>query len=173
MKELWAEVPGYDGRYQASSEGRIRALEADGSWRMMIGRPGRGRVPRNVCLFKDGRRRQYSVLRVVALAFYGERAEGRLAVYRNGLHGDNRLENVLLMTRSENGRRFGDRSRRRAVCRINGDGEVEEVYRSISSACEETGLNRRTIRKHCEGRRVRELPSGARFAWDVGLTDRG
>ena len=27
MDEIWKDIPGYEGKYQASSEGRIKSLE--------------------------------------------------------------------------------------------------------------------------------------------------
>ncbi len=106
--EIWAEVPGYNGWYEASNQGRVR------SWR----RPGKPseRAPHPhvlspaatrggylfVGLSLDGRTWQARLNRLVLIAFIGPPFEGAHACHRNGDNQDNRLENLYWGTAKEN-----------------------------------------------------------------------
>lgn len=167
--EYWRDIPGYNP-YQASSEGRIRRVLPGGGYsevKIVEGCGSTGKM-HMANLFLGGRKTQQSVLRLVALAFYpAERVAGAFAVHRNGLHSDNSARNVMLLTPSENGKRQGG-SRRRTVCMADRSGAVIEFFPSIRAASAATGLDRKTIYRHCDRRRHRELPGGISFRWDEG-----
>ena len=165
--EVWRDVPGYGGLYQASSEGRVRKRLEGGGWRMVKIVDGRGYGGRHqvVNLYMDGHNVQTTVLRVVAMAFYPERMIGdAVAVHRNGLHTDNSLRNLMILSNRENGLRRNI-SRRRAVCMIDSGGEPREIYPSIRAACRATGLAVKTIYRHCNQLPTRPLPDGVTFEW--------
>ena len=165
--EVWRDVPGYGGLYQASSEGRVRRRLEGGGWRMVKIVDGRGYGGRHqvVNLHVNGHNYQTTVLRVVALAFRPDRMTGdAVAVHRNGLHSDNTLRNLVIMTNRENGLRRNI-SRRRAVCKIDRDGEPLELFASISAASRATGLATKTIYRHCNKKPTRALPDGVTFEW--------
>ena len=106
------------------------------------------------------------MLRLVAKTYYGPIKPGQMVVHRNGLHDDNRVENVLILHCTQNGRRFGGRGRRKCVLMVDSDGEPIEAFASVTAASKATGLARMTIRRHCEGDRVYALPEGVSFRWD-------
>lgn len=69
-KQIWKEIPNYEGKYQVSNTGRVRSLN--------YGRTGKTKVLKqstnkggykNIVLYKDGKLKGYSVHRLVALAF--------------------------------------------------------------------------------------------------------
>lgn len=111
-EEEWRDIPGFDGRYQASSLGRIRStgrphpqLSRDGSTVLMIHR--RSRILKfglkehgylNVELAGKSR----AVGRLVCEAFNGPCPEGLHCAHLNGCPSDNRPENLQWVTRSEN-----------------------------------------------------------------------
>lgn len=112
MKEVWKEIPGYEGLYEASSEGRIRVLDRVVSQLRPYGRVTfvkRGLVLRqkrtksgymNIGLTKNGKQHTYRVHRLVMAAFYGT---SNLHVnHINEIRDDNRLENLEYMTCQEN-----------------------------------------------------------------------
>ena len=168
--ERWRDVPGYEGLYQASSDGKVRRwYPRSRKWRTVKIVTGRGYGKKNhvVNLYKDGQRSQSTVLRLVALAFYPERMRGdAVAVHRNGLHSDNSLRNLLIMNKRESGLVRPD-GRRRAVMKLNRDGEAVAIYPSIAAACRGTGLAKQTIYRHCEHKPTRGLPDGVSFSWDI------
>ena len=104
--ERWASVPGFEGHYLVSSEGRIRSLKRrtrDGgplyvNWR--IDRYGYVIVD----LWRDAKsaRRRAHVL--VAAAFLGPRPDGREVRHLDGNPANPRLSNLAYGTRAENRR---------------------------------------------------------------------
>ncbi len=78
MNEIWKDIPGYEGKYQASTGGRIRSL----SYEVY------GRNPYTGELFKR--------------AINGKPPEGTEILHKNGNPEDNRLENLRYGTRTEN-----------------------------------------------------------------------
>lgn len=109
MNEEWRAVPGFEGFYEASSEGRVRSLDRiDAAGRSIHGRvlkPGKlkgsGRL--QVTLSKDGLVKQMKVHQVVALAFHGECPEGmEVCHYPDRDVTDNRPDNLRYGTKRQN-----------------------------------------------------------------------
>lgn len=128
MGEVWKDIPGWEGFYQASSEGRIRSIPRDcwkpGKTGVMTRHRMSGRVLRAangakgykaVVLsdLRNGRRpAMFRVHRLICLTFhgppYGERDE---VAHRDGTRDNNRSPNLRWATRAEN---FADLKRHRA-----------------------------------------------------------
>ena len=108
--EIWKDIPGYEGKYQASSFGRIRSLDRE------IGSPGiRGRKSLKGRVLRPGPTRSghlYVVLghgtagvpvhRLVALAFLGPRPEGMDICHNDGNPTNNQADNLRYDTRTNN-----------------------------------------------------------------------
>ena len=107
MIELWRDIPGYAGMYQASSMGSIRSLARRASngrsvpAKMLSQSPIGGNYLA-VCLTKGGFSRSRTVHRLVLLAFVGLCPEGMEACHENGERTDNRLTNLRWDTRASN-----------------------------------------------------------------------
>lgn len=82
--EIWKPIPGYEGLYDASSLGRIRSTPGKTTsnsryekriWKSRILKPkwcANDKSPRRrVCLWKDGKPKDYYVSRLVCMAFHG------------------------------------------------------------------------------------------------------
>ena len=97
-KEIWKDIPEYEGVYQVSNLGRVRSLKW-GKQRILKG----GKNPKGyslASLCKDGNVITNKIHRLVMLAFVGE---SDLQVnHKNGAKSDNRLENLEYCTSSEN-----------------------------------------------------------------------
>ncbi len=111
MNELWQPVPGWEGLYEASDQGRIKSL--DRPVRCMGGkfRTYPGSVLKTVSdkdgyqavtLSKENRRTSRSVHRLVLETFVGPRPEGTECCHLNGLRGDNRRQNLKWDTHTNN-----------------------------------------------------------------------
>ena len=96
-KEIWKDIPNYEGMYQVSNLGRVKSLKF-GKERILKG--SSAREYRLISLCKDQSTKLRYVHRIVMLAFVGK---SDLEVnHKNGIKTDNRLENLEYCTRSEN-----------------------------------------------------------------------
>jgi hypothetical protein len=103
--EQWRPVPGYEGLYEVSDQGRVRSLY---EWR---GRAPAGHLLKGgispygyrlLTLAKGGDYWSVPVHHLVTLAFLGPRPEGAHVRHLDGNPLNNRLENLLYGTRSLN-----------------------------------------------------------------------
>lgn len=103
MKEEWKDIPGFDGRYQASTLGRIRrAKNKNGVPAGKILRPSSKRKYQNVTLYTSSGRVYSTVHRLIARVFIGECPENLEVNHKNGNTHDNRIVNLEYVTKSEN-----------------------------------------------------------------------
>lgn len=107
IKERWLPVPGYEGKYAISDQGRVRALnrrDARGRRRaeklLMLNRQPSGHL--TVALYSNGARRDVSVHVLVLEAFVGPRPPGMECCHWNDIPDDNRVENLRWGTRTDN-----------------------------------------------------------------------
>lgn len=157
--EEWRDVPGYEGRYQASSLGRIQGPRG-------LNKPFKNRDGYLVATLytRDGKVRT-GVHRLVALAFIPNPEDKPQTNHKNGIRTDNRPENLEWVTCSENNlhrRRVlkggGGRPKKPVVCLDTG-----VVYASITEAAEATGAGIDKILSCCKGRR--NMTHGLRWAY--------
>ena len=112
MKEEWKPVVGYESAYEVSNIGRIRSVSrtivrTDGLTRRVIGKvltPQDVRGYQVVLFVLPGRRRfGMSIHRAVAMAFIGLPPSPKHEInHKNSVRGDNRVENLEWVTRSQN-----------------------------------------------------------------------
>ena len=122
MEELWKDVPIFNGLYQASNLGNIRAKERkikkyspyyekviEQTYKQRLLKPtldksGYYRVHLGI----NGKKYNGSVHRMVLMAFVGMPQQNQEACHNNGIPTDNRIENLRWDTHAENNR---DRTR--------------------------------------------------------------
>jgi hypothetical protein len=113
MIEIWKAVPGFEGQYEVSDQGRVRSLNRVVLRHHVDNRPptpvqykgkllstqrkGCGHVKVNL-----GAGRHRLVHRLVMLAFVGAPGAGQECLHGNGIPHDNRLTNLRWGTRVEN-----------------------------------------------------------------------
>lgn len=113
MTEEWKDIPGYEGRYQASTLGRIRSLDrrvrvvAHGTeaTRLIKGRvlrPGVFEKSGHVSVVLGHGANGSPVHQLVALTFIGPRPEGMDICHNDGNPKNNAVSNLRYDTRSEN-----------------------------------------------------------------------
>ena len=113
--EVWKDIPGYEGRYQASTEGRIRSVDRivysrSRTTRLPFPRQLKGQILRPGKFCKTGhlsvvlgRKAPGSpVHQLVMKTFVGEPLPGQEVRHKNGVPTDNRLANLEYGTRTEN-----------------------------------------------------------------------
>ena len=112
MKEIWKDIPGYEGYYQVSNIGNVRSMDR---WIKRSGGVGDLHVKEKILanctsrhgyvqlsLHKDKKSKKIFAHVLVMLAFVGEKTKGNDVNHINGIKNDNRLENLEYCTRSEN-----------------------------------------------------------------------
>ncbi len=96
MREQWKAIPGYEGQYEVSDQGRVR------SSRKLLRLCNVSGGYKAVSLGKNNSR---LVHRLVALAFIGPPPIGaKLVLHSNGIREDNRLENLRYGSYADNAR---------------------------------------------------------------------
>ena len=120
--EIWKDIPSFEGKYQVSNIGRVRSLPRTAFITNFKGtsfetpkkgfilnpqKDGCGYV--HVRLVKDRHYVLYKVHQLVGEAFLGydrKNNENLVIDHLNGVKHDNRLENLEVVSRSENSKRF-------------------------------------------------------------------
>lgn len=114
--EIWRDIPGYEGRYQASNLGRIRSVDHE-VVRVYKGRVLRPRLsPKGYQVVTISGSGPVFVHGLVAAAFLGKKPENSQVRHLNGDPSDARADNLAYGTQSENEHdkyRYGDQRGRK------------------------------------------------------------
>jgi hypothetical protein len=167
--EIWKDIPGYEGAYQASSLGRIKSL--DRTVRNIGGtRVHRGRVLKQsqhsagymmVVTCCEGKTKSHAVHRLVIRAFNGLPEEGMQTCHNDGNPSNNRIENLRYDTIPNNhsDKRKHGTLRRGEACSfstITDDIVIDMRHRRASgeplpSLVKDYGMSKSNISKICRG----------------------
>lgn len=172
-REQWRNIPGFDGLYQASTEGRIRKiLPRSGKVRLLhpYRRQRKGKANSEALRvhlsLPDGRRVERTVLKLVAETFF-QIPEGKVPVHRNGLHTDVSPRNITFLSCKELGKKYGSQSSRRPVIKITPDGEEVASYSSARAAARANFVSYQTVMDRCNRKIKKEFAlSGFSYRWD-------
>jgi hypothetical protein len=167
--EYWVNIPGFDGLYQANYEGQIRRTLPSGKARPM--KLFKKKNSRAKGLFvqlykKDGSRRTYSVLSLIARTFIGERPEGHTPIHINGRLDDNCAGNIEYVTFHEAGERTAWLARSRPVIKISPSGEIIEAYSSARAAARANYMSPEALTRRCNGD-IKTSLDGFIYKWDA------
>ena len=109
INEIWKEVVGYEGLYQVSNLGRVKALPKD-AWNGKGHFKTKERILKvflqkdyeRVHLHKDGKCSNKRVHRLVAEAFIDNPENKPYVDHINTIRNDNRVDNLRWVTHKEN-----------------------------------------------------------------------
>lgn len=148
IMEIWRDIEGYEGKYQVSNEGRVKALAWKGngigcSQNEHILRQNDLRGYKRVGLSKEGVVKWYSVHRLVAKAFIPNPNNYPVIDHINTIRDDNRVENLRWTTPKENnqnpltkakhiGKLINREDQSKRVAQYTIDGKLIRIYNSIS-----------------------------------------
>lgn len=115
VSEQWLPIPGYEGLYEVSNQGRVRSLDRSVRRSITNEKAGmrwyRGKLKTvyfdnhgypSVSLCKNSKQLPYRVSRLVLMAFHSIPFAGAEACHKNHDRSDNRIENLHWGTRQEN-----------------------------------------------------------------------
>lgn len=168
MKEIWKEIKGYEGYYEASNKGQIRSTQRvitlvtrDGKDRPSV---FKGKVlkqtdeiknrhnwlPRKfVQLSKDGIRKRYYAHRLVAETFIPNPNNLPDVNHKDGNPFNNNVDNLEWSSRKRNINHAFDNKlikTEKPVAKISiQTGKVLEIYKSESEACRQYGVTQGKI----------------------------
>ena len=104
--ESWRPVPGYEGRYEVSDQGRVRSHASGSPVLLKPGRASNGYYTVALRRREPGQplstSRSWPVQHLVAAAFIGPRPPGALVLHRDGTRDNNRLDNLRYGTGADN-----------------------------------------------------------------------
>lgn len=171
MTEEWKPIPGFEGRYEASTLGRVRSLRAPN---------GRQRSkPRTCSTWSDDRStrctltvryksRSFLLHRLILRTFVGPCPPGMEGSHKDGDFTNCRLDNLCWETHTENEQRkseHGTRQRGSQIVHAKLTDEtvlkLRERYRNgeqISPLAAEAGVNRSTLSVALRGLTWKHVP---------------
>lgn len=146
MNEIWKDIPGFDGIYQASTLGRIRNKEKNTVFSL------KKVNKRNGYYLRVGLKgRDYYVHYLVSITFpeiCGERFEGAEIDHKNRDKADNRPENLHWVTHSRNLKNRSNAIAPYSVEQLK-ENSVVATYVSVLEASKKTKTNMTAILRCC------------------------
>lgn len=174
-REEWRPVVGFEGRYEVSSEGRVRSL----NYRMRKGavrilRPARNKDGYlNVHLYAQDGGKTYKVHRLVAQAFIPNPDSLPEVNHKNEEKSDNRVENLEWCSRDDNmhygtiSKRIVERQSKPVLARDPLSGRVVARFPSAEET-KKHGFIPSEVSRCCRGARGRARHKGLEWEYAVG-----
>lgn len=169
--EIWKDIAGYEGLYQVSNLGNVRSLRyrnRDEVRELFLKPHVRGYL--QVELHKDGKRKMFTVHRLVALAFVDGYEENKQVNHIDENKRNNVSTNLEWVSASQNvlhsishrkvvnGElryypKFQARTDKRPVVQMSLDGEIIERWESTIKVKEKLGYSDWSVKQCCRGNR--------------------
>jgi hypothetical protein len=167
-EEIWKAVPGYEGRYEVSSLGRVRSLTRKNPIIMKPGNNGNGYQTVNMTDDEGGLKKRY-IHRLVALTFLGPEPEDKEVNHIDGDKENNAVSNLQWLPHACNlnhaymmGLHKGCEPTLAPVAAVcPASGAMLQTFESIMDAAEAAGVARCGISNCIAGRQK----TAAGFAW--------
>lgn len=158
LKEIWADIPNYEGEYQVSNYGRVKNLSK--------GRILKGHKTNRGYIQVELHGKVLVVHRLVAQAFIPNPQDKPQVNHIDGNKTNNHINNLEWCTNGENqihAYRLGLNKRsenagrpKKKVCKIDfNTGEILEIFDSVADAGRTIGIKASNIGEVCRGKRAK------------------
>ncbi len=107
--QIWKDIKDYQGLYQVSNYGRVKNIKSNkfkSIQKHKVKNNHRIYIKCGVCLFKNGKYKNYTLSRIVWETFKGEIPYNYQIDHINNQPSDNRLQNLQCITASENNKKI-------------------------------------------------------------------
>lgn len=163
MNEIWKDIPGYKGYYQASNLGRIKSVDRivtrDSYYIHKMNIKGEIRKPTNhpsgylrIPLCKNGIVKLKYVHGLIMLSFVGVKPKGYDVDHIDKNRTNNNMTNLRYITIKENRGVIGNsHAKKKAVLQYDLKGKIINEFESGSEAYRITKINYRNISNACLG----------------------
>lgn len=169
MEEVWKDIPGFEGYYQASNLGRIKSLGTITKYRpqeKVLKLATTSLWYKRVHIGHAANRRTWGVHRLIAITFIPNPDNKPQVNHIDGNPSNNRVENLEWCTAKENIRHSYDKLGKKAHnCRKVRCIETGVVYDSTAEAGRALGLNCMHIAGCCRGDYGRHQVKGTHWKW--------
>lgn len=161
----WRDIPGYNGAYQISWEGKVRTWRWRGDHflkqpRLMIPyiRKPRGKANRRSAreyvklTDRNGVSRDVSVLGLMVKVWLGGCPKGMVPYHKNGITSDHCASNIGFATRKKLGKLTGAKASRMPVAKVDRNGEIVDLYPSARAAARANHMSYQAVLDRCNGK---------------------
>ena len=164
MREIWKDIPDYEGIYQVSNLGNIKSFTKVSNGHIL--KPCISKGYKYVCLNKNGKHKNYAVHRLVALAFVKNPYGYKVVNHKDENKLNNNADNLEWCTSHYNFNYGTSRLRQgissgKPVEQLTLDDVPVAVYYSSEFAAKINNCDSSSIHKCCTGKRK----STAGFHW--------
>lgn len=157
QNDIWRDIPGTGGKYQASRSGEVRHVWPSGKTTPL--RPyllhsechKRHRYRLMIHMRIDGKDKVVPLMAAIAMTFKGPLPPGMCWHHANGCQYDNRVENIQPIGRHELGKKTAAQATRKSVEMLDRDGNVVELYTSTREAARANHMSHEAVRQRCVG----------------------
>lgn len=168
MKEIWKDIPDYEGLYQVSNLGRIKSLPRNGTIK-------KERILKQtldttgyltIGLHKDNKVKKVNVHRLIAKTFIPNINNYNVINHIDGNKTNNKIENLEWCTQSHNAKesiRLGLQIpyNKKIVLQYDKNGNFIKEYKSTCDAQRETKIFQSNISKCC----LKQRHTAGGFVW--------
>lgn len=170
-KEQWKPIPQYEELYEVSDKGNVRSIAQYTCHHTVVPRP-KPRIVKaalthdgyvRVTLSNHGVQKHFTVHRLVALAFIPNTNHLPQVNHKDENPQNNSVDNLEWCTGKQNCN-YGKHCQRikerlalknhlaKPVARLDRDGDVIEIYKSVNEAARQMGVRGENISRCCNGR---------------------
>lgn len=158
-KEIWKDIPNYEGLYQASNLGKIKNKKTNKVLAKRYDHSGY----LSVLLYKRGKYETKKVHRIIAKIFIPNPKNKPQVNHINGKKDDNNINNLEWVTCQENiihsyktgiktNPKYEKHPEAKKVCQYDLQGNLIKIYGSISQARDENNFNSSHIVACCKNK---------------------